>query len=70
MSQTLAKFYMVRLKGGEWEPRRKHSNLKKAMEVAWEMSQKHNKRATVLQTLSSVEIVDGKPVWTDQTPER
>lgn len=64
------KFYMVRLKGGLWEPRRKYTNLKKVMEVACKMSEYHKKPATVLQTISQVEYVKGKPIWTATTPER
>ena len=63
------KFYMIRLKGGEWEPRRKIPTLVKAMKIAFEMATTHGKPATVIQTVASVEIVDGKPVWTDRTSE-
>src|SRR5690348_16153403 len=69
MSTRAQKFYMVRLKGGEWEPRRKHTSLADAMIVAHQMAKFHSKPATVLQTLCRVEIVDGKPHWTDATPE-
>lgn len=66
----MKKFYMLRVSGGPVEPRRKKSNLKKAMEVAFKMAEFHQKPVTILQSISSVEVVDGKPVWTDQTPER
>ncbi len=67
---TRYKFYMVRLSGGIWEPKIKYSNLAKASNVAFEMAKFHGKRATVLASFSSVEVIDGKPVWIDQTPER
>lgn len=63
------KFYMIRLEGGPWEPRRKITNLRKAMEIAFKMSTKYKAPATILQSVYSVEIVDGKPVWKDQRPE-
>jgi hypothetical protein len=59
-------FYMVRLAGGIWEPKVKHTTLAKAMEVAFKMAKKHNTRATVITSVSMVEVVDGKPVWTDR----
>lgn len=61
-------YYMVRLQGGIWDPRRKLKSLAKAMEVAFLMAEKHNTRAHVIQTVASVEIIDGKAVWTDRTP--
>jgi hypothetical protein len=63
------RFYMVRLTGGIWEPKIKHGTLAQAMEAACAMAQKHASRATILKSVSSVEIVDGKPVWTDRTPK-
>lgn len=64
------KFYMIRLEGGLWEPRRKISNLAKAMEVAFIMAEGHQKPATILQSISEVTVIDGKPVWEDKTPEK
>lgn len=69
MSSHQRKFYMIRLKGGEWEPRRKITRLPKAMEVAYQMAQYHKKPATILQTVSRVEIVDGKPLWSEEIPK-
>ena len=63
-------FYMVRLAGGPFDPRRKIASLAKAMEIAFKMSAKYGEPATILQTVSRVEVVDGKPVWTDETPKR
>ncbi len=62
------KFYMIRLEGGQFDPRRKITNLAKAMRIAFEMAEFHKRPATILQTVSSVQVVDGKPVWTDQCP--
>jgi hypothetical protein len=64
------RFYMIRLEGGLWEPRIKYPALAKAMEVACLMSEHHGKPATVLQTFSRVQIVDGKPVWEEMAPTR
>jgi hypothetical protein len=61
-------FYMIRLQGGEFDPRRKIRTLARAMEIAFEMASIHGRRATVIQTVASVEVVDGKPVWTDRNP--
>jgi hypothetical protein len=61
---------MVRLKGGEWEPRRKHKTLAKAMEVACKMAEFHKRPATVLQTVCRVEMNEGTPKWQDMAPEQ
>lgn len=66
---SASKFYMVRLKGGIWEPRIKFHTLAKAMEAAFQMAEKHGKRATVIRSVSSVEIINGKPAWSDETPD-
>ena len=63
-------FYMIRLQGGLWEPRRKVQSLDRAMKIAFEMATFHGKPATVIQSLCNVEIVDGKPVWTDCKPSK
>jgi hypothetical protein len=63
-------FYMIRLQGGQWDPRRKINSLEQAMRIAFEMSEHHGKPATVIQSLCSVEIVDGKPVWTERKPSK
>lgn len=62
-------YYMVRLKGGLYDPRRKIHTLARAMEIAFEMATFHGKPATVIQTVSSVEIINGKPVWTERIPK-
>lgn len=63
------KFYMVRLRGGDWDPKVKHKTLTEAMQEAAKLAEKFNKPATVLQSVCSVEYVDGKPVWTERVPE-
>lgn len=65
----MKKFYMIRVQGGEWDPRRKIKGLAKAMDIAYKMAVSHGKEATVIKSVCSVAIVDGKPVWTDQEPE-
>lgn len=62
------RWYYVRLKGGLWEPRRKISNLAKAMTVAYQMAEKHGAEATILQSISAVKVVDGKAVWEERLP--
>jgi len=69
VSRTLKPFYMVRLKGGLWAPVKVIRTLPKAMEVAFLMAEKHGDRASVLEAICSVEVVDGKPVWTDRKPK-
>ena len=64
------KFYMIRLKGGQFDPRRKYSSLKKVMEVACIVSAHHQKSATILQSFSRVSVKDGKPTWENVTPEK
>lgn len=64
------RFYMIRVKGGEWSPRRKISNLAKAMEVAYTMAEFHKQPTTILQSAMRVEVVEGKPVWEEVAPER
>jgi hypothetical protein len=61
---------MIRVKGGLWDPRRKHSNLARAMEVAFIMAEKHQQPATILQSISEVTFIDGKAIWEDKTPEK
>ena len=70
MASRQQKFYMVRVSGGLWEPKIKHTNLTKAMDTAFKMAEFHCKPATVLQTVCRVEIVDGKPIWKDVAPEK
>jgi len=70
MGSRHQKFYMVRLKGGLWEPRRKYASLERAMKAAYAMAEFHGKPATVLQTFSRVQVVNGKPVWEEMAPTR
>ena len=68
MSSRSPVFYMVRMKGGQWDPRRKIPTLTKAMAIAYEMAAQYQKSVTVIQSVASVTVIDGKPVWTDRTP--
>ena len=64
------KFYMVRLEGGEWSPKAKHKTLSQAMTEAERLARVSGKKATVISSFCQVEVIDGKAVWSDASPEQ
>lgn len=62
-------FYMVYLGGSDTRPVVRHATLNKAMNEAVRLAEKFGHSATVLASLGTVDVVDGKPRWIDVTPK-
>ena len=64
-----AKFYMVRLEGGEWSPKAKHETLAQAIQEAARLSKASGKKATVLMTSVLVKTEGDQVFLEDVNPE-
>lgn len=62
------KYFMVRAVKGAYPPQVKHSTLQEAMEEAHRLAEKIGRPCTVLESVTRVEIADGKPMWIDVRP--